>query len=273
MLGFYFDAMRRTAPLVHCMTNHVTANDCANLLLAAGASPIMAEDPAEVEELTAASAALTLNIGALRADALPAMLAAGKRANALGHPVVFDPVGAGISAFRSRSARALLEEIRFSAIRGNLSEIKALALGLGGARGVDAAEGDRLSEGSLSCALDFLKAFAARAGAVVAATGEIDLVTDGLRSFAIRNGHPMMARVTGSGCMLSALAAGCLAGSPQAPLEAVAAAICAMGLAGEIAASSLPAGGGSASLRSGIIDAIYHMDGAALNGGERLEIR
>ena len=143
MFGPYLQAVRQAHPLIHCITNYVTANDCANILLAAGASPIMADAPEEAAEITSRSRGLTLNLGTLHAGRVPAMLAAGRQANAMGVPVVFDPVGAGASAFRAGAARQLLAGVRFAVIRGNLSEIRALA-GLDGCpHGVDA--GDRIT--------------------------------------------------------------------------------------------------------------------------------
>ena len=151
MLGAFLQAVRQAHPLIHCITNYVTVNDCANLLLAAGASPIMADAPEEAAEITARSQGLTLNLGTLQAGRVPAMLASGRQANRSGIPAVLDPVGAGASAFRTRTARQLLEEVRFAVIRGNLSEIQALAAGAGHPCGVDA--GDRITPQTLDAAL------------------------------------------------------------------------------------------------------------------------
>lgn len=145
MLTNFLTQVRQRQPLVHCITNYITANDCANLLLACGASPIMADDPEEAAEVTAHADALVLNLGTLHSQTLPAMLASGRQANALGLPVLLDPVGVGASAFRARAAAQLLEQVRFTAIRGNSSEIKVLAQGSGLAHGVDAAPQDQLT--------------------------------------------------------------------------------------------------------------------------------
>ena len=270
MLKEMLQNLRRTAPRVHCITNYVTANDCANILLACGASPIMADDPGEAAEITSACDALTLNLGTLHQGTIPAMLSAGKRANALGHPVVLDPVGAGASALRTRTAWELLEQIQFQAIRGNLSEIRALALGRSHTSGVDA--GDAVSEGTLSQTIDFAKAFAKETGAVVIITGSVDLVADEEHAFCIRNGHPDMRRVTGTGCQLSAMTAACLAANPTTPLSAAAAAVCAMGLAGETARARMTALDGNASYRNYIIDAVYRMNPEQLEEGAKYEI-
>ena len=130
--------VREKVPLIHNITNYVTVNDCANILLACGGSPIMADDPAEVEEITSLCQGLTINMGTLNSTKVTSMLLAGKKANELGHPIVLDPVGAGASAFRTESALKLLNEVRFSVIRGNISEIKTLAFGTGSTKGVDA---------------------------------------------------------------------------------------------------------------------------------------
>ena len=123
--------VRACRPLIHSITNYVTVNDCANMLLACGASPIMADDIGEAAEITAVCGGLNINIGTLNERTIPAMFAAGRQANALRHPVVLDPVGAGASGLRTRTALRLTEEVRFAVIRGNISEIKTLAQGRG----------------------------------------------------------------------------------------------------------------------------------------------
>ena len=141
--------VRTSHPLVHSITNRVTINDCANVLLACGASPIMADDPGEAADVTAGCNALTLNLGTLDQRRIPAMLAAGRRANELGHPVVLDPVGAGASPLRTETALRLLREGKPTAVRGNMSELRALARAGGGAHGVDADRADRVTEETL----------------------------------------------------------------------------------------------------------------------------
>lgn len=186
MFGEKLENIRKTSPLIHNITNYVTANDCANILLACGASPTMADDASEVEEITAISNALNINIGTLNAM-VEGMFLAGKKANALGRPVVLDPVGAGASRLRTETACRLIDEIRFTVIRGNISEIKTLASGSGTTKGVDADAADIVTEETLNAAVAFVKAFAAKTGAVIAVTGAIDLVSDAERTFVIRN--------------------------------------------------------------------------------------
>ena len=273
MFAELFENVRTQSPLIHNITNYVTVNDCANMVLACGASPIMADDAAEVEDITTICAGLNINIGTLNSRTVESMLLAGKKANALGHPVVLDPVGAGASALRTRTACRLLEEVKFTVIRGNVSEVKTLASGAGTTKGVDADVADKVTEENLDSAVAFAKAFAAKTGAVVAITGAIDIVADGKKAFCIRNGHPMMSSITGTGCQLSALTAAFVTANPDKPLEAAAAAVCAMGLAGEIAHSRLSALDGNATYRNYIIDAIYNMTPEQLEEGAKYEVR
>lgn len=268
-----FENVRQKSPLVHNITNYVTVNDCANMLLACGGSPIMADDPEDAVEITAICGGLNINIGTLNQRTIPAMLAAGKRSNELGHPVVLDPVGAGASTLRTDTALRLLNEVKFAVIRGNISEIKTLALGSGTTKGVDADVADKVTEENLDGAVAFAKDFARRIGAVVAVTGAIDIVTDGERAFCIRNGRPEMASITGTGCQLSALTAAFVTANPEHPLEAAAAAVCAMGLCGEIAHRRMTELDGNASYRNYIIDAMYRLTPARLEKGANYEVR
>ena len=273
MFAEMFENVRKTCPLIHNITNYVTVNDCANMVLACGASPIMADDKDEVEEITTICTGLNINIGTLNARTIESMLLAGKKANELSHPVVLDPVGAGASALRTQTAFKLLEQVKFTVIRGNISEIKTLAVGAGTTKGVDADVSDRVTEENLDEAVSFAKAFAAKAGCVVAITGAIDIVADANTAYCIRNGHPMMPSITGTGCQLSALTAAFVAANQNQPLQAAAAAVCAMGLAGEIAHSRLTEMDGNSTYRNYIIDAIYRLTPEALGKGARYEVR
>ncbi len=265
--------VKSRCPLIHNITNYVTVNDCANILLACGASPIMADDRGEVEDITAVCGGLNINIGTLNERTIESMFLAGRRTNALSHPVVLDPVGAGASKLRTETARRLLEEIRFTVVRGNISEITALVSGSGTTKGVDADVADAVTEENLSDAVAFVKAFAAKTGTVVAVTGAIDIVSDGKKAYCIRNGHAMMSSVTGTGCQLSAMTAAYITANPDHPLEAAAAAVCAMGLAGEIAHARLSAQDGNCAYRGYIIDAVYNMTPEQLEKGAKYEVR
>ena len=264
MLKTAFENLRSRSPLIHNITNYVTVNDCANMVLACGASPIMADDAAEVEEITAICGGLNIIIGTLNS---------GKKVNQLGHPVVLDPVGAGASRLRTDTAFRLLREVQFTVIRGNISEIKTLASGAGTTKGVDADVADKVTEENLDSAVAFAKAFAARTGAVVAITGAIDIVADAQKAYCIRNGNAMMSSITGTGCQLSALTAAFVTANPDHPLEAAAAAVCAMGLAGEVAHQRLTPQDGNATYRNYIIDAIYNMTPEQLEKGANYEVR
>ena len=265
--------VRNQTPLIHNITNYVTVNDCANILLACGGSPIMADDMDEVEEIASICGGLNINIGTLNQRTIPAMLTAGRKANELGHPVVLDPVGAGASVLRTNTAMKLLEEIQFAAIRGNISEIKVLAHGTGATKGVDADVSDRVTEEKLEQAVAFAKAFSQKTGAVIAITGAIDIVADQNTAYCFRNGHADMSKITGTGCQLSAMMAAYVTANPGHTLEAAAAAVCAMGLCGEKAKQRMTALDGNSSYRNYIIDAIYNLSPDELEREANYEVR
>ena len=272
MIKNILDNLRETVPLVHCMTNYVTVNDCANALLAIGASPIMSDDIDDVKDITAICNALDINIGTLNARTIPSMLEAGKISNRLGHCVVLDPVGAGASALRTESAKKLISEVKFTAIRGNISEIKALALGTGAARGVDADALDTVTDANLHETAGFLKKFAKETGAVIAVTGAIDIIADSDNAYAVRNGRPEMSKVCGTGCMLSAILCAFLAAAKETPLEATLAAVCTMGLCGERAFEHLLPLQGNMTYKTNIIDELFNLDGKTLKDGAKYEL-
>ena len=273
MLGTCLDNVRRTVPLVHNITNYVTVNDVANILLACGGSPIMSDEPEDVEDITAICGGLNINIGTLNQRSIQGMFRAGKKAAELGHVLLLDPVGAGASALRTNTAVELMQALPFTVIRGNISEIKTLALGSGTTKGVDADVADAVTEANLDAATAFVKDFARKSRAIVAVTGAIDLVSDGERCYVIRNGRAEMGKITGTGCQLSGMMTAFLVANPDHRLEAAAAAVCAMGLAGEIGWSRMAEGDGNSTYRNRIIDAVYHMDGAALEKGAKYEVR
>lgn len=241
--------IRHKVPLVHQITNYVTVNDCANITLAAGASPIMADDIGEAADIAAISSALVLNIGTLNERIVSSMLAAGKRANERGIPVVFDPVGAGASKLRNNTTQNILKEIKLAVLRGNLSEISFAAGFTANTRGVDASDTDA---GNDSIAI--ARKAASDLGCVVAITGAVDCISDGAQTATVRNGHRMMSKVTGTGCMATALV-GAYAGITNDYWTAAIAGIASMGIAGEIACEE--AGDfGTGSYRVAIINAV-----------------
>ncbi len=297
MINPIFENVRKKSPLIHTITNYVTANDCANMLLACGASPIMADDVEEAVEITSLCHGLTINLGTLNQNKISSMLSAGKRANELGHPVILDPVGIGASKLRTETALRLIKEVSFSVIRANISEMKVLISGIkneektgnegstkdgktsnegsmegGKTRGVDADISDQITEENLAEAVLFAQAAARKLGAVMAISGAIDIVADQEKAYCIRNGHPMMRLVTGTGCQLSALTAAFAAANPNMPLEAAAAAVCAMGVCGEIGCRRLSEMDGNASYRNYIIDAMYHLTPERLEKEARYEV-
>ena len=265
--------VREKCPLIHNITNYVTVNDVANILLACGGSPIMSDDEGEVEEITAICGGLNINIGTLNKNTIPSMFLAGKKANELGHKVLLDPVGAGASALRTNTALDLLKKVKFDVIRGNISEIKTLAVGSGTTKGVDADVSDAVTEENLDKSIAFAKAFAAKTGTVIAITGAIDLVCDSEKCYVIRNGRAEMGKITGTGCQLSGMTAAFITANPDNILEATAAAVCAMGLAGQLAWEKMQDGDGNSTYRNRIIDAIYNMSGKELEEGAIYEIR
>lgn len=252
------ERVRTLRPLVHHLTNYVTVNDCANVTLAIGASPIMATAIEEVGEIAAMSSAVVLNIGTLHSDVVVSMLAAGKAANAAGVPVVLDPVGAGASALRSATTERLLGEVKVTVIRGNISEIRAASGLPAHTKGVDADSGDQNADaGRIAADL------AAKMDCTVVVTGAVDAVSDGRSTIFIGNGHPMLSSISGTGCMCTSLAGAFVGAAPKRPLAAAAAAILAMGIAGEIAyakAGSL----GLGSYRQAVMDAVSLMTGQTI---------
>lgn len=267
------DNVRKNVPLVHNITNYVTVNDVANILLACGGSPIMSDEPEDVEDITSVCGGLNINIGTLHQSSIEGMLLAGKKANELGHPVLLDPVGAGASRLRTDTALRIMKEIKLTVIRGNISEIKTLAYGSGTTKGVDADVADAVTEETLNDAIAFVKNFARKTSCIIAVTGAIDLVSDGEICYVIRNGRPEMGKITGTGCQLSGMMTAYVTANQEKPLEAAASAVCIMGLAGEIGWSRMQEGDGNATYRNRIIDAVYQMTGEDLEKGAKYEVR
>lgn len=267
------DNVRKNVPLVHNITNYVTVNDVANILLACGGSPIMSDEPEDVEDITSVCGGLNINIGTLHQSSIEGMLLAGKKANELGHPVLLDPVGAGAGRLRTDTALRIMKEIKLTVIRGNISEIKTLAYGSGTTKGVDADVADAVTEETLNDAIAFVKNFARKTSCIIAVTGAIDLVSDGEICYVIRNGRPEMGKITGTGCQLSGMMTAYVTANQEKPLEAAASAVCIMGLAGEIGWSRMQEGDGNATYRNRIIDAVYQMTGEDLERGAKYEVR
>jgi len=246
----YFEAenyIREKKPLVHHITNYVVMNVTANVTLAMGASPVMAHDSQEVEEMVSFASAFVINIGTLSPHWVEAMLKAGKKARELDVPVILDPVGAGATRLRTDVCSQIMSEVRPDIVRGNQAEIVTLAGGAAAIQGVDSLEAGEAPIG-------LFKEFARTADAVVCVTGPVDWVTDGHRVLRIENGHPMMSNVTGTGCSASAAVAvfNC---SPADRLESSALGLAAFGACGEVAAKNSV---GPGSFQVAILDALYN---------------
>lgn len=265
---------RNIGPLVHNISNYVTVNDCANIILACGGSPIMADDISEVEEITSICNALVINIGTLNARTIPSMISAGKKANKLNHPVILDPVGVGASNFRTDTVLKLLNEVKFAVIRGNASEVKTIYAGSGYTKGVDATKEDEITSENLEKNISIAKSLSQNTGAIIAITGKMDIVANGNKAYIINNGHSMMSRITGTGCMLSAMIGAFCGANTQIQLEATTAAVCMMGLAGEFAYKKMiENNGGNSSFKMYLIDFISKIDEIILKEGAKVEIK
>ncbi len=260
--------VRDGKPLVHHITNWVTISDCANIVKAFGASPVMAHAKEEAADMAAIAKSLVLNIGTLTSDLIEAMMIAGKSANRAGIPVVLDVCGAGATPFRDRKAEEILCAVEVSVIKGNVSEIARIAGEDSRTMGVDAGKVDKDR-------VEIALALSRGRGAVVVITGETDVVTDGETVLLARNGCGMMSRVVGTGCMaasvIGAFAAVC--GDPAARkdiAEAAAAALACYGLCAEIAARSAQ---GPGTFKERLIDAAYALDEEAVRSGTRIGIK
>jgi hydroxyethylthiazole kinase len=271
MNGF-LNSVRSKRPLIHTITNYVTVNDCANILLAAGASPVMADDVREVREMALIASGLCLNIGTLNYRTVASMKKAGRSATRLQKPIVFDPVGAGATALRTKTAEGLIKALRPTLIKGNMSEIRVLSSGVGKTAGVDALPEDECTEANAEEILSSVSAYAKRTGAIVGVTGRIDVIAspDGRRAL-VYNGVGALAAISGCGCMLSCLAAGFIAANPTDPFMATVAAFSMMGLAGEITERKV--GSSLGSFHTHLFDAISEMDEKTLLEGAKYELR
>ena len=261
--------IREKNALTHCITNSVTINDCANAVLAIGGSPFMAEDVDELEEVVTIADALVINIGKLSKDQVAAMKVSAETANKTNTPIVLDPVGVGVTELRNRTTLDLIENYKMAAIRGNISEIKAIAKLVGvidennAAKGVDVNADDIITEENLEANGEIIKETAAKLNTTILASGPIDILSDGDTIITIDNGDDMMPLITGSGCMLSSIVGTCVGGST--PLEGSLVAILAMNLAGEKARAKVDENDeGTGSFRAYLIDYLYKTNAESL---------
>ena len=269
-IGALLDSVRKKNGVVHQITNYVTVNDCANITLAVGSSPIMADDGEEMDEIVSLASALVLNMGTLNNHSIRAMQLAGRAANRLGVPLVIDPVGLGASRLRCETMELFLDVLKPQVIRGNMSEIAFLAGSGQRSKGVDVSLEDEKRMGTEGVSL--AENCARKLGCVIAITGKTDIISNGTRTFCIENGHEMLGRVTGTGCMCTALVASfhtAVEISLEGSLLAAVGGVATMGVAGEVAFGE--AGGkGTASFRAALIDAVSRLSGKELQSRLKL---
>jgi hydroxyethylthiazole kinase len=249
--------VRRKKPIIHQITNYVTVQDCANVVLALGGSPIMADAREEMEDIVRLSNALVINIGTLNDRTRSSMFTAAHIARDYGIPIILDPVGAGASSYRTQTVQDLISDLVPNVIRGNLSEIRSVAQLSSHTSGVDSAgcDGAEQVEQTKEIACNLSR----KLGCIVAITGKTDIVSDGTSIAIIENGHPALTRVTGTGCMSTALVGTCCAVIDDYFSAAVTALLC-MGIAGELA--SVHSGLGS--FHTALFDHLSSLDGALL---------
>jgi hydroxyethylthiazole kinase len=258
--GATLGVIRERRPLIHNITNYVVMNETANAILALGALPVMAHAREEVAEMVGLAGALVLNIGTLSPPWVDAMLIAGRTANERGVPVVLDPVGVGATAYRTETARRLLDEVDVAVLRGNAGEVATLVGVEAEVRGVE-------SVGVGGDSAELAREAARTLGVVASVTGPVDHVSDGERSAAVANGHALLATITGTGCMSTAMT-GCFLAAKDDPFEAAAEALVAFGVAGEDAALGAK---GPGSFHVGLYDALAALDPANLSARAKVE--
>lgn len=264
-------------PLTHCITNSVTINDCANAALAIGGSPFMAEDAEELEEVVTIADALVINIGKLSKEQIKSMHVSAEVANKTNTPIILDPVGVGVTELRNKTTLDLINNYKMAAIRGNISEIKAIAKLIGiiddnnTAKGVDVNIDDIITEDNLEANGNLIKEIAKQLDTTILASGPIDILSDGETTIIIDNGDDMMPLITGSGCMLSTIVGSCIGGST--PLEGTLVAILAMNIAGEKARAKVnEKNEGTGSFRAYLIDYLYKTNAESLINESNIRI-
>ena len=269
--------VREKNPLTHCITNFVTVNVCANAVLAIGASPIMAEDVDEVEEIVNIANALVVNIGTLNHQQIESMKVSSAQANKTNTPITLDPVGVGVSKLRNETTIDLIKNYNPAVIRGNITEIKSISQlfnlidETNTAKGVDACDDDAITQNNLKANGEIIRKTAEKLNTVILASGPIDILSDGKTTIAIYGGDEMMPLITGSGCMLSAIVGGCVGATT--PFEGALLAILAMNKAGEKARAKVNENkSGTGSFRTFLIDALYNTDAEELKSESKIEI-
>lgn len=270
--------LKEKNPLTQCITNYVTVNDVANGLLAIGASPLMSEDPQEQKDIVNINDSLVINIGTLTKSQIEGMYASLDEADNLYKPVVFDPVGAGASELRTNTSVEIINNYSISVIRGNMSEIKILAKEYNidieneeTVKGVDVAPEDIISKENIKVNGRIVKELAEKINLVVMASGHIDIISDGKNVYTIKNGDPLMSRITGSGCMLTGIIGGFIGSNDDILLATITGAL-SIGIAGELSAEYIKNNAlGSGSFRTRLIDELYKLNSETLLKRAKLE--
>lgn len=251
--------VRSKRPLVHHITNYVTVNDCANVTICVGAAPVMAHSVDEVADMVAMAGALVLNIGTLDEAQVDSMLRAGQHANRLGIPVILDPVGAGATRYRTNTVLRLLNDLDIAVIKGNAGEIATLAGAEGEVKGVD-------SYGVKGDPVQIAKGLAKKLGTTISISGATDIITDGNHTLLVDNGHELMGKVSGTGCMASSIT-GAFAAVGKDRVVSTAAGLAAFGIAGENAAQHCD---GPASFKMALMDELYRLKPEDLAKGAKV---
>ena len=269
-----FENIKKVNPVVHNISNIVTANDCANMTLACGGSPTMADDPEEVEEITSACNGAVINMGNTGGFYEETMIRTGKMNNKVNHPILLDPVGAGAAKRRNAVLNNLLKNIHFSVIRGNVSEIKYVCGESKGAKGVDADVSDLANENNIDSIVSYAKNLSKSIDSVISISGPIDVVAYKDKACIIRNGHKMMAGITGTGCMQSSEIGVFISANPNNIFKATVVAVSAYGYAGELAYKKmLETNGSFNTLRMHLIDYMAKMNYELFKEGAKIEVR
>lgn len=268
MFDEIFEKMMNSNPVIHSITNYVTVNDCANIVLASGGAPIMSDEIEDVGDVISFANALVINTGTLNSRTVESMILAGKLANERNIPVVLDPVGIGATSFRNKVVDRLIEEIKFSVIKGNVSELKFLTSRVNNTRGVDVSETDAINKSNLEGNVELFKKLSKDTNAVIVATGEIDIVTSKDKTYIIKNGSSFMSKITGSGCMLGCVIACYIATNKDRILESTTFAVSAFGVVGELAEKDCK---GSGSFKVALIDNMSNFDYEIFKGDMKIE--
>lgn len=265
MLSEFLEKTKSESPLIHSITNYVTVNDVANIILACGARPIMADEAEEMYDIVSLCQGVNINIGTLNQNSVKSIELALKRARDLDLVRVLDAVGAGASRFRTRTCLELIDKYGFSIIKGNISEIKSLYNGCQTTFGVDANENDLLNRENLYETISWLKKMSCKLDLAIVVTGKSDLVVCGDLCYLVKNGRQEMTKVSGTGCMLSGILASIASVNTESIADAALCATCVMGIAGEMAFEKMNKYVGNASYKINIIDAVSTLKGKELD--------